>query len=244
MVVFALAAASGLWLVVVSPSLDIQATYDLNLAAKQMLNGESFPPEILDGIAAKSAPVLEAQPCNFLGFQDLAIIRSAQLENAIVANDSNAADRLSSQASDAAKKSLVCNPMSVVSWTILAWVEFLQNDDTPRLRSLLDMSFRAGPFEGWSLLRRVELQLHILPTLDNSSIEQLKRQINWLIARGLVEVPAQLYLSAGPQQQAYLRNLLAESPEEVQKRAEQIVWNSGGNIALPLARQRGSRPWN
>lgn len=244
LVVFAIVAISTLWLVMISPDFDIEATYDLNIAAKQLLDGESLPPELLTEIDAKSAAAVEAKWCDVWGLQNLAIIRVARTENAIKANDPNAADRLLTEASETARKSLQCNPMATVSWTILAWIEFIRNDDTPRLRSLLNMSFKVGPFEGWSLLRRVGLQLHILRTLDDVSIAQLRRQINWLLARGLVEVPAQLYLSAGPQQQAFLRDVLAEAPEEVQKRAEQIVWNGGGNIALPLVNPRGSRPWN
>jgi len=240
---FAIVIGAAWWLTQVLPEVDIQASYDLSAVAEHMQGGETYPPELLAEIDTVAGPLVEAKKCDYRGLQDLAIIRVARVETAIQANDPEAADQRLTAAADAARRSLTCNPNATVSWTILAWIEFIRNDDTPRLRALLDMSFRTGPFEGWALLRRVELMLHIFPTLDQPGVIQLSSQLNWLLSLGAAEVLAEQYLATGPAQQAYLRDIMATASERDQKRVAELVRQRGSDIVLPLVEPQGSRPW-
>ncbi|QRG05909.1 hypothetical protein EZH22_23265 [Xanthobacter dioxanivorans] len=244
LIALAIIASTVLWLVVVVPQSDVEASFDLSTVAEHMLAGEGYPPELLAEIDASVAPVVEANICDFRGLRNLAIVRVARVETAIrTSDDPEAAERRLNEAADAATRSLVCNPASTVSWTILAWTEYIRNDDTPRLRALLDMSFRTGPYEAWALLRRVELLLHLFPSLDASAVAQLRSQLDWLLAQGGAEVLAEHYVNSGPAQQTFLRELLTTAAERDQKRVAEIIRSRGGDIVLPFVEPLGSRPW-
>lgn len=236
--------SSVAWLVAVRADAGMEETYDLSVIAQHMLDGETFPPELLIKVDGYSAPVVEARLCDFAGLQNLAILRVARVETAIrTSDDADAAERRLNEAADAATRSLACNPASTISWTILAWIEFVRDEDASRLRSLLRMSYQTGPYEGWALVRRTEILLHILPTLDESSVVQLRNQLSWLLSISAVDVLAEQYMNGGPQQKDFLREVLLGASERDQKRVADVVWNNGGDIKLPLVEPRGSRPW-
>lgn len=239
----AFVASTALWLFAAAPDADVLVTSDLGAIAEHMRDGETYPPELLAEIDAVAGPVVAARACDARGLQNLATIRVARVETAIKSDDPDGADRLLNETVDAAKRSLACNPGSAVSWTILAWAEFIRNDSTPQLRAYLDMSYKVGPYVAWALLRRTELFLHIFPTLDAVALTQLRAQFDWLLARDGAEILAEQYMGTGEAQQAFMRDLLSDTTERNQKRVAEFIRRRGGDIVLPLVEPMGARPW-
>lgn len=240
---FAMAAAVVVWTGVIFSAEGTAERFDLALVAEHLMNGEPYSPDVLEGVDQRADPWVVAAHCDSRGFQNLAVVRIARVEQAVQADDPDAADRLLTAAETAARRSLACNPGASVSWIVLAWIEFLRNEDTPQLRRYLEMSDLTGPFEGWPMVRRTELLLRLLPGLDAPEKARLREQLKWLVGMGGLELVVEIYLKSGPEQQALLRDIFAATSSRDQKRVAEIVRNAGGDIVLPEVEPMGSRPW-
>lgn len=238
-----IALLSVLWLVRAVPVSNVDAGFDLRLVAASLLDGEAFPQDILERVEADGRPLMNSDLCPAQGLLDLAVVRIALVEAAFEANDAEVADRRLTEAAEASRKSLTCSPASSVPWTILAWIEFIRDDDTPKLHALLEMSYRTGPYNGWALLRRSDLLLHIYPALSDREQAQLRSQLNWLIASTMVQAVAARYVAAAPPQRAFLRGILADAGERDQKLAAEFIRKNGEDIDLPAVEPLGARPW-
>lgn len=215
----------------------------LRPVATRMMAGEPYDPDLIAAMDRDMSVVLSDRVCDYQALQDLAIVRSALAETAFQADDADLADTRLTAAEQAAKASIVCSPGSPRAWTILAWIEHIRHEDTPLLRTYLRQSFRSGPYEGWPLLRRTEILLALYPKLDQSELADLKQSVNWLAVKNLSEYIGEQYVAAKPEARLALRDILAEAPERVQKRAAEIIRNGGEDIDLPAVEPLGSRPW-
>ncbi|MFG1266192.1 hypothetical protein [Xanthobacter aminoxidans] len=237
----AIAAMAWLWASIGVKRLD--SGLFLRPVAHRMMSGEPYDPQILSAMDAEMSVVLSDPICDYQALQDLAIVRSALAEVAFQDDDADVADQRLTAAGEAAKASLACSPGSARAWTILAWIEHLRHEDTPLLHTYLNQSYRSGPFEGWSLVRRMEIQLALYPALSEAEFAELKRAVHWLIAMQMSEFIGEHYIVAKPEQRRVLRDLLAEAPERAQKRAAEFIRSRGEDIDLPLIEPLGSRPW-
>lgn len=215
----------------------------LRPVATRMMFGEPYDPTVVAAIDADMSVVLSDRLCDYQALQDLAIVRSALVEIAFQADDADLADERLTAAEQAAKASVACSPGSPRAWTILAWIEHIRHDDTPDLRTYLRKSFRSGPYEGWSLVRRMEILLSLYPKLDESELADLKQSVNWLAVKDMAEYIGELYVATKPESRAALRDILAETPDRAQKRAAEVIRNGGEDISLPAVEPLGSRPW-
>lgn len=215
----------------------------LRPVATRMMAGEPFDPDLVGAMDADMSVVLSDRRCDYQALQDLAIVRSALAEIAFQGDDADLADKRLAAAAEAAKASIVCSPGSPRAWTVLAWIEHIRHEDTPLLRTYLRKSFRSGPYEGWSLVRRIEILLALYPALDPSEMADLKQSVNWLAIKDMAEYIGEQYVSAKPESRVALRNILAEAPERAQKRAAEVIRNGGEDVDLPAVEPLGSRPW-
>ncbi|UDQ88149.1 hypothetical protein LJE71_17955 [Xanthobacter autotrophicus] len=215
----------------------------LRPVASRMMAGEPFDPDIVVAMDADMSVVLSDRVCDYRALQDLAIVRSALAEIAFQGDDADLADKRLAAAEQAAKASIVCSPGSPRAWTVLAWIEHIRHEDTPLLRAFLRKSFRSGPYEGWAMVRRLEILLALYPKLDESEMADLKQSVNWLAIKGMAEYIGEQYVSAKLESRVALRNILADTPERAQKRAAEVIRNGGEDIDLPAVEPLGSRPW-
>lgn len=216
----------------------------LRPVATRMMSGEPYDPAAVAKIDADMSVVLSDRVCDYQALQDLAIVRSALAEIAFQADDADLADKRLTAAEQAGRASVSCSPGSPRAWTILAWIEYIRHEDTPLLRTYLRKSFRSGPYEGWSLVRRMEILLSLYPKLDKSELADLKQSVNWLAVQDMAEYIGEQYIAnAKPEARAALRDILAETSERAQKRAAKVIRDGGEDINLPAVEPLGSRPW-
>lgn len=215
----------------------------LRPVAARMMAGQPYDPDIISAMEADMSVVLTDPVCDYQALQDLAVVRAAFAEVAFQGEDADLADRRLTAATEAARASLACSPGSARAWTILAWVEYIRNEDSPLLRTYLRKSHDSGPFEGWALVRRMEILLALYPALDAAELANLKQAINWMITLQMSEFIGEHYVSAKPEQRRLLRDMLAAAPERTQKKAAEVIRSGGDDIDLPLIEPLGSRPW-
>lgn len=239
----ALVVASVLWLAASFGIKRFDSGLFLRPVAARMMAGQPYDPEIISAMETAMSVVLSDPVCDYQALQDLAVVRAAFAEVAFQGDDADLADRRLAAATEAARASLACNPGSSRSWTILAWVEHIRNEDTPLLRTYLRKSYETGPFEGWALVRRMEILLALYPALDAAELANLQQAINRMIDLQMSEYIGEHYVSAKPEQRRLLRDLLAKAPERIQKRSSDVIRGEGDDIDLPLVAPLGSRPW-
>lgn len=239
----ALVGATVVWLFSATGIKRFDSGFFLRPVAARMMAGQPYDPDIISAMEADMSVVLTDPVCDYQALQDLAVVRAAFAEVAFQGEDADLADRRLTAATEAASASLACSPGSVRAWTILAWVEFIRHEDSPLLRTYLRKSHDSGPFEGWALVRRMEILLALYPALDAEELANLKQAINWMITLQMSEFIGDHYVSAKPEQRRLLRDMLAAAPERTQKRAAEVIRSGGDDIDLPLIEPLGSRPW-
>ncbi|MFG1240382.1 hypothetical protein V5F63_24675 [Xanthobacter autotrophicus DSM 597] len=239
----ALVGATVVWLVASVGVKRFDSGLFLRPVAARMMAGQPYDPDIISAMEADMSVVLTDPVCDYQALQDLAVVRAAFAEVAFQGEDADLADRRLTAATEAARASLACSPGSARAWTILAWVEYIRNEDTPLLHTYLAKSHDSGPFEGWALVRRMEILLALYPALDAAELANLKQAINWMITLQMSEFIGEHYVSAKPEQRRLLRDMLAAAPERTQKRAAEVIRSGGDDIDLPLIEPLGSRPW-
>lgn len=215
----------------------------LRPVAARMMAGQPYDPDIISAMEADMSVVLTDPVCDYQALQDLAVVRAAFAEVAFQGDDAALADRRLTAATEAARASLACSPGSARAWTILAWIEYIRNEDSPLLRAYLRKSHDTGPFEGWALVRRMEILLALYPALDAAELANLQQAVNWMVNLQMSEFIGEHYVSAKPEQRRLLRDLLAMAPERTQKRVAEIIRGNGDDIDLPNVEPLGSRPW-
>lgn len=215
----------------------------LHPVAERMMLGEAYDTQILAAMEAELSVLLTDPICDYQALQDLTIVRAALAETAFQEDDPAVADKRLAATEQAARATLGCSPGSTVAWTVLAWIEHLRHEDTPLLRTYLDRSYQFGPFEGWPLIRRMEILLALYPALNEQEQARLRQAVNWIVASGITEFIGDQYTLAKPEQRRVLRDILADAPEREQKRAAEYIRNNGDDIDLPFVEPLGSRPW-
>lgn len=236
-------AGAALWLSVSVGVKRIDSGLFLRPVALHMMAGEPYDPALIEAMDADMSVVMSDPVCDYQALQDLAIIRAALAETAFQGDDADLADKRLTATEQAAKASLTCSPGSPRAWTILAWIEHIRHEDTPLLRTYLRKSFQTGAFEGWPLIRRMEILLSLYPKLDSAELADLKQSVNWLAVRQWGEFVGEQYIAAKPEARIVIRDILAEAPERAQKRAADVIRNGGEDISLPAVEPLGSRPW-
>lgn len=187
--------------------------------------------------------ILTDSRCDHQALQDITLVRAALAETAFQTDDPDLADRQLTGAEKAARATLACSPGSTTAWTVLAWIEHLRHEDTPLLHTYLDRSYTTGPFEGWAMIRRMEILLALYPALSEKEQARLRQAVEWISSTGLGEFFADQYVTAKPTQRKALRDILADAPEREQKRAAEYIRRMGEDIDLPLVEPLGARPW-
>lgn len=139
---------------------------------------------------------------------------------------------------------LYCSPYQSLGWTILALGEYFANGHTPRLDTLIDLSYRTGPYEGWPLARRLDLLALIAPDLSPEQSAMLKAQIDAVVDSDLHPMLAALYVQQDEAHRGPLRKVFAELSARDQDLVTKVVRRLGADIELPLATPRGQRPWD
>lgn len=236
-------AVAGLWLVISAGSRRLDSGLFLHPVVERLMLGQFYDPQILSAMDADLSVLLTDPVCDYQALQDITVVRAALVEAAFQVDDPEVADRRLTRTEQAARAALACSPGSATAWTILAWVEHLRREDTPLLRTYLDLSYRYGPFEGWALVRRMEMLLALYPALDAQELARLRQAVDWIISGQMSEFLGEQYVTAKPAQRKALRDILAEAPEREQKKVAEFVRNSGEEIDLPLVEPLGSRPW-
>lgn len=217
----------------------------INLVAQAMLDGATYS----DSDLLKFDGILGARPSDDLCIpRDMGsevVIRLALVEAQIRLGDAAAAERALGLAERSIARALECDPNMSMAWIALAWAEFARHDFTPRVAELVRMSMTTGPYEGFSVARRVQLLVDALPTITDPDMRRLlAAQVRVLMDNELYTVLAFNYVRSEDAERQVLAEIFATGSKEQQTKIAAMVWRSGEDIELPLAPARGSRPWN
>lgn len=238
-----IAVCSLVWLYVVFNPALVAAGFSLTKVGRHLLAGESFATDLLSVVEKKASADASQFGCDASAWENLAIVRVSLVDAAFESNDAGSADRHLSGAKEAIERVLACSPGSTLAWTLLAWIEQVRNDDTPHLRELVQMSFRTGPFEGWPLVRRLEIMLRFTAPLSETEKKQIADQSRWLLQFSLWNVLADFYMVGSDAQKDMLYPIFAEADRRTQKLIAQYIRQGGASIDLPLVEPEGNRPW-
>ncbi|MFG1212120.1 hypothetical protein V5F72_05365 [Xanthobacter flavus] len=234
---------AGFWLFATRDARRFDAGIFLRPVAERMKLGETYDPQVLTAMEADLSDILTDRVCDHQALQDFTVLRAALAETAFQDDDADVADRRLSAAEIAARATLACSPGSATAWTILAWIEHIRHGDTPLLRTYLHRSQHFGPYEGWVLIRRMEMLLSLYPALNSEEQKGLRQAVEWIVNGGMSEFIGEQYVNANPEQRRALRDILADAPERQQKRAAEFIRDNGEDIDLPFVEPLGSRPW-
>lgn len=234
---------SGVWVYLLAPTTFDVARTQLIIVGDNLLRSQSFPKQDLEDLAAAAATVKTDALCHPFDTQNLLVVQVALAEIAFNEGDADAADKALRETVDLAHRTLYCNPYSSTAWTVLGWESFVRDDASPRMIALMDMSYRTGPFDGWSIVRRLGLMLPMVAQLDAAHQEVLRTQIAAFVQDGLLDVLVGYYVGGNAAQKAFLQAEFARLGQPEMKRIDELVRNAGADIDLPLAEARGSRPW-
>lgn len=241
---FGFAAFAILWLMQVGPLATDVTSVNLGLVAAQLQQGDAYSESILADFETTAATILSRRICTPADLENLSILGAARVDAAFVANDPDAAALAVQDDAVAASRSLWCNPYSSQSWTILAWLEFLKNGGSPRFFQLLDLGYVTGPYEGWSLLRRVDLLLRLFPNIGPLELERLRTQMRGMMQTRAYMALATYYVGGNPELKKFLVEVFSTGDERDQQMIGRAVRMQHGDIDLPLMEPRGQRPWS
>lgn len=240
---FVLVGLSVFWLMGVAPIGFHPGDISFLSVTERIMGGYAFSSEALDQLDKSASIALTRDACVPTELKALSLIRLARVEAAIDAHNSDAALARMSELTNVVLLNIYCSPYQSTAWTILAVSEYLVNGPTPRLNALIDLSQRTGPFEGWALLRRLELLMRLWPNLTPEQMALAKEEVRLAIVSDLHEILVRLYLTASPEEKSFLRNILSEASQYDQILISRLVHQQDGDIDLPLGAQLGSRPW-
>lgn len=240
---FIIVFGAGCWLFATTDARRVDSAVFLRPVAERMKLGEVYDPQILTSMDDGMSFILKDPVCDHQALQDLAVVRTALAETAFQEDNADVADKRLSAAEEAARATLACSPGSATAWIILAWIEHIRHEDSPLLRAYLERSYRFGPYEGWVLVRRMEMLLSLFPALNEDERASLRQAVEWIANGFMSEFIGEQYVAAKPEQRRALREILAGTPERQQKRAAEIIREMGEDIELPFVEPLGSRPW-
>lgn len=216
-----------------------------NLVAKGLLDGGTYSAGDLVKVDEALRASRDEALCIPLDLRSEIVIRLALVEAQIGLGDVAAAERYLGAAEASVARALACDPNMSMAWIALAWTEFARTDFTPRAADFIRMSMKTGPYEGFSVGRRVQLLLDALPKLtDQDMRDLLADQIRVLMNNELYTLLAFNYVRSEDPERRFLADVFATGSEVQQTKIAAAVWRSGEDIELPLAPARGSRPWN
>lgn len=240
-----LVAAFAAWSVQVAPTAADSDRLAVNLVGQTLLDGESYSQEDLRALEEILRANRAHNLCVPLDLRSEVAIRVALVELQISLGDADAAERDLDATEQSARHAISCDPNMSMAWIVLAWADFVRNDYTPRMAALVRMSMVTGANEGWSISRRVQLLLDVLPKMTDQEMRDLLiHQVRRLMADGYVRILAFHYVRSEDPERRFLAEVFATGNEEQQTKIASEVWRSGEDIDLPLSPARGSRPWN
>lgn len=233
------------WSIRFTPLLAESRMSGLEMVGRRLAVLDTYEPEFLKALDAASASHLERSPCLPLDLESLVLVRGADAGVALLGLDETVTVVSSMRkVEDAAHLSLRCNPYSSMSWVMLAWAKmFEEQRDTKGILRDLDMSYRTGPREFATVVRRLELWLQLWEDLDESEKERVWGQIHGLIRGDQRQVVMIFYFSANEDAKAFLEERFASLDAPEQNMVGHWLRREGVDISLPLMDPEGDRPW-
>lgn len=237
--------AFGAWVARVAPVAFDGHSFPVGIVAYNLLQGQSFPQSALDEIDADVKGIAARDLCIAADMKNATVVRAAAVDEQFAIGSPRGAEAALMASEESAKRALACDPNSSWAWMVLSWTEFLRNDLTPRMIEYARMSYRTGPYEGWTLLRRSQILIQIISrTTDPDLRDILRHDVQKLIADEIFLIVANMYLSADAAGQALLVEIFSEADANAQKAIASYIYRAGGDIQLPLGPARGTRPWD
>lgn len=215
----------------------------MRVITQRLMNGDPYDSQVLAQLDAVASKALSRPFCMPEELKALELIRLARAQAAFVEKDAEGFPLRMSELAQAAIAGLSCSPYQSISWTILALGEYLVNGHTRRLDDLIDFSARTGPFEGWSLARRLDILLSLVPNLSPAQELLLDSQVEIILAADLHAAAVQIYLDQGDAQKAVLQRIFARASALDQRILGRIMRSRGADIDLPKDEPPGARPW-
>lgn len=242
-------AIGAFWAVQVAPIALTPPSVNLSAVTVRLKGGYEYDAESLVDLDRAASVALTRGVCVPEELEALSLIRLARAKAAFDTQDKEAIGQRLGELSNAVLVGVFCSPYQSVYWTILALGEQLTNGHSKELDRLLELSRRTGPYEGWSLARRLGVLLSLYPDIDQGQIAEVKAEMNAVMFADLHNLLVGYYLVLDDKGKEFMRQIFAEASALDQRVLvssirKQMCGDAFCEIDLPLARPRGERPWD
>jgi hypothetical protein len=207
--------------------------------ARRAMSGEKFN-EVQLGIARK---VLEEAPSSArihsAGLDSLALVSLLLAEQELKEGKRAPTDLADLQF--VVGTTLAASPTNSFAWLIGAWIKS-QKEVAGSDLSMLRMSYRTGPYEGWISVMRIPMALAILSSLSGDLAEQALTEFGGLVRSRLFAEAANILAGPGWVVREQLLGRTADLDEEVRREFARVLRSKDidvkvHGVELPLFRR-------
>ena len=214
----------------------------LERAAGRIVMGDRYRPEELDRLPG--ADELAVQPLvRASSLRSAAIVALRQTEETIANGLRTDIDRQIEMLRRSLQHALAVGPADPFLWLTLFWQEsFIGGSESTRL-SMLEMSYRTGPREGWVAVRRSPWTLGLYSRLRPDLQEIATTEFVGLVASRFNEA-ASILTGPGWSIRDILVPRLAKVDELQRKALARVLYQGGYDVQVPGVDRPDDRPWS
>jgi hypothetical protein len=216
----------------------------LDRVSRHIIAGDKFKYSILTELAPSLDAVRRNSVARPSALYNVAVIQLRTLEEAISVDDQATIDARFEQLQKDLIQSLGGAPADPFLWWMLFWARNATLGFERENLSLLQMSYRTGPNEGWVALRRNRSAMVVYSELPPDLFEAMQQEFVRLVAsRSFFRVAAWILGGPGWPIRETLLARLAGLPESDRQIFARVMYEEGYNVLVPGVPPRGSRPW-
>jgi hypothetical protein len=214
----------------------------LERAAVRIVMGDRYKAEELDRFVG--ADELAFQPLvRAASLRSAAVVALRQAEESIANGQRTDIDRHMDALERGLRHALTIGPADTFLWLALFWRETFAGGFEPTRLSMLEMSYRTGPREGWVAVRRNAWTLGLYSRLGSDLQEAAAAEFIGLVASRFMETVSIL---TGPGWSVHdvLIPRLAMVDELQRKAFARALYQQGYDVQIPGIVRPDDRPWS
>lgn len=212
--------------------------------ARRIEAGEPYNAQILAGLRPELAAIEDAAQCRPAAVEAAAIIRLRMVEEAITRGERATIDARMTDLRRSIHVSLACSPADPLLWTALFWLESTQNGFRPEYLEYLRMSYRLGPNEGPTGLKRNGRALALYEQLPPDLAEAALDEFAHLLDAGYEGEMVQVFTGPGWHVRSLILPRLRTVAALHRQAFEWQLHGQGYDVPVPGVARRLPRPWN
>ncbi|HEX2135562.1 MAG TPA: hypothetical protein VHG30_06575 [Microvirga sp.] len=236
----AVAALAGGWSLSVLPAA-LEATA-LSPITALVVGGESFKPETLARILARTERTERSGDCFAGALKDVATVRLRAAATALGSGSGKDIAEQLDRARSAVRSLLLCSPHQSYFWYALFWLEMARGGASQDYLPYLEMSYRLGYREGWISPQRSRMAL---PLLSSFGPELRARVLSEYVGMATYDVPeaANVFYEADATLRATLLPLFAQVPKTQRTEIAGLLNAADVEVEIPGVEKADPQPW-